>query len=210
MRSSERTSGGVVTSWNRGAEKVFGYSPAEMIGSPITRLIPVDRMAEEARIMELIGRGEFVGHFETVRLRKDGASIDVSVTVSPIMDAQGRITGASKVARDITRQKTAEAAVRRLNSSLEQRVADRTVQLEEANHELEAFSYSVSHDLRAPLRAAGRILSGGAGGLRATSSRGGKALPKDDPAIDPEDGRPYRRPAGIREAKPAGVEQADG
>lgn len=128
--------------------------------------------------MELIGRGEFVGHFETVRLRKDGASIDVSVTVSPIMDAQGRITGASKVARDITRQKTAEAAVRRLNSSLEQRVAERTAQLKAANNELEAFSYSVSHDLRAPLRAADGF---------------SQAVLEDFGPLLPEEGRRYLR-----------------
>ena len=145
---------GVVTSWNRGAEKVFGYGAAEMVGRPIMRLIPADRMDEEARILEVIGRGQVVGHYETVRVRKDAERIDVSVTVSPIRDSEGRVIGASKVARDITRQKSAEAAVRRLNSSLERRVAKRTAQLEAANRELEAFSYSVSHDLRAPLRAA--------------------------------------------------------
>jgi PAS domain S-box-containing protein len=145
---------GLVTSWNRGAEKVFGYGAAEMVGRSITQLIPDDRNDEEARILDKVRRGLVVGHFETVRVRKDGERIDVSVTVSPIRDAEGRVIGASKVARDITRQKSAEAAVMRLNSSLEQRVAERTAQLEAANRELEAFSYSVSHDLRAPLRAA--------------------------------------------------------
>jgi len=143
---------GVITSWNAGAQKVFGYTAAEMTGQPIMRLIPAERQPEESDIMARIRAGESVRHFETVRIRKDGQPIAISVTVSPIKDQQGRIVGASKVARDITEQRQAEEKIRHLNAGLERRVAARTAQLTAANRELEAFSYSVSHDLRAPLR----------------------------------------------------------
>jgi PAS domain S-box-containing protein len=103
---------GIVTSWNAGAEKIFGYPAAEMIGRSITRLIPPDRIEEEAKILNRIKRGETVRHFETVRVRKDGRRLDVSVTVSAIKDGGGRIVGASKVARDITAQKRTEEALR--------------------------------------------------------------------------------------------------
>ena len=144
---------GIVTSWNAGAEKAFGYTAPEMIGHSITRLIPRERQDEEVRILEQIKRGQSVRHFETVRVGKDGNTLDVSVTVSAIKDRSGKIVGASKVVRDMTEKRGAEEALRQLNANLEQRVVERTTQLEAANKDLEAFSYSVSHDLRAPLRA---------------------------------------------------------
>ena len=103
---------GVITSWNSGAERVFGYSAHEAVGQSITLLIPPDRLGEESDIVERIRRGEVVDHFETIRRRKDGTLIDVSVTVSPVRDGQGTVIGASKIARDITERKTVEAAVR--------------------------------------------------------------------------------------------------
>ncbi|MBL9167268.1 MAG: PAS domain S-box protein [Verrucomicrobiales bacterium] len=144
---------GIVTSWNRGAERLFGYSAAEMIGQSIKRLLPPNQMEEEDWILERILRGELVNHFDTVRIRKDGTRVDISLTISPIRRADGTIIGASKIARDIGERIAAQREINLLNAQLEMRVRERTAQLQAANRELEAFSYSVSHDLRAPVRA---------------------------------------------------------
>jgi len=131
-----KTLEGIVTSWNRGAETIFGYGPEEIIGRPIALLFPPDRLKEEDLILDRIRRGERVDHFETVRRRKDGRDIAVSLTISPVRDDAGRIVGVSKIARDVTGQKRAEAALRDLNENLEQRVAERTRELAEANNRL--------------------------------------------------------------------------
>ena len=103
---------GVITSWNRGAERLFGYTEGEAVGQHITLLIPANLRQEEATILERLRRGERVEHFETVRKRKDGTTLDVSLTISPVRNPKGRVVGASKVARDITQQKQAERALR--------------------------------------------------------------------------------------------------
>ncbi len=102
---------GIINSWNTGAERLFGYTAAEVIGKPITILIPFDRLEEEPQILGRLSRGERVEHFETIRKRKDGSLLDISLTISPVKDKQGNIIGVSKIARDITERKRSEAAL---------------------------------------------------------------------------------------------------
>jgi PAS domain S-box-containing protein len=104
-----KTLDGIITTWNRGAERLFGYTAAEAIGKPITLVIPEDRHHEEDGILRRLRAGERIDHFETVRRRKDGELIEVSLTVSPVRNEAGEILGASKIARDITAQKRAAA-----------------------------------------------------------------------------------------------------
>src|SRR5262245_48989711 len=104
---------GVITSWNKGAERLFGYTGQETIGQPITMLIPPDRQHEESEMLARINQGEPVDHFETVRLRKNRSPLEISLTISPIKDATGKVIGASKIARDITKRKQAEEALGR-------------------------------------------------------------------------------------------------
>jgi PAS domain S-box-containing protein len=151
---------GSITSWNRGAEKMFGYTQQEAIGRPITMLIPPERLGEEVSILQRLRRGERVEHFETVRLAKGRRKVDVSVTVSPIHDGAGRVVGASKIARDITDRKRVERELEQAHlrlqahaELLEREVAQRTADLRESLADLETFSSSLSHDLKTPLRA---------------------------------------------------------
>src|SRR5690606_4727257 len=102
-----KTLDGIITSWNPGATRLFGFTADEAIGQPITIIIPEDRLSEEATIINKLRHGERVEHFETVRRRKDGSPVDISLTVSPVRDRQGRIIGASKIARDITEARRA-------------------------------------------------------------------------------------------------------
>jgi len=92
----------IVTSWNSAAVRMFGYSPEEMIGNSILKIIPPDRLDEEPKILSQLKKGQRVHHFETIRMRKDGTLIDVSLTISPIKDISGKVIGLSKIARDIT------------------------------------------------------------------------------------------------------------
>ncbi|HEV2694363.1 MAG TPA: PAS domain S-box protein, partial [Verrucomicrobiae bacterium] len=107
-----KTLEGIITSWNPGAQELFGYTAEEVIGRPMLVLFPPDRLKEEADILARIARGESLQPYDTIRVRKDGVTVDVSVTVSPLTDSEGRIIGASKIARDITVRKKIEARLR--------------------------------------------------------------------------------------------------
>jgi PAS domain S-box-containing protein len=132
---------GIVTSWNRAAERIFGYSAGESIGKPITFLAPAGKANDMLLILDQIKRGLRVDHYETVRRRKDGQLLNVSLTVSPIHDRHGRIVGASKIARDITERKLAGDTL----ALLAERLA-------RSNADLQQFAYVTAHDLQEPLR----------------------------------------------------------
>jgi PAS domain S-box-containing protein len=134
---------GTITSWNKSAERLFGWTAQEAIGRHISLIIPGDRLQEETEIINRLKRRERIDHFETVRVRKDGSPIDISVTISPLTDATGRVLGASKVARDITERKRAdellrasEERLRKLSTALDAEVQARTKELEQRNTEL--------------------------------------------------------------------------
>ena len=135
-----KTLDGVITSWNRGAEQLFGYMAEEMVGRSILTIIPQELRAEEATILSRLRRGESIEHFETVRLARDGRRVDISLSLSPIRNSGGVIIGASKIARDITDRKKSEALLAKAkedllqaNERLEARVRERTTELELAN-----------------------------------------------------------------------------
>ncbi|HZR34822.1 MAG TPA: PAS domain S-box protein [Nevskia sp.] len=128
-----KTLQGIITSWNKGAERLFGFTAEEAVGQPIIMIIPPERQEEERLILQRLRSGERIEHFETIRRAKDGRLIEVSLTVSPIRDSSGRIVGASKIARDITLRKRAEATLR------------------EADRRKDAFIAILSHELRNPL-----------------------------------------------------------
>ena len=159
-----KTLDGIITSWNHAAERLFGYSPAEAIGRPIALIIPPERAAEAADVMARLRRGEPVEHFDTVRVRKDGVPVDISLSISPIKDSLGRIIGVSKIVRDVTESKRVER--------------ERTQLLAEsqlANRAKDEFLAMLGHELRNPLGAlttAVRILEGPAPEAMAIRARG--------------------------------------
>ena len=132
---------GIIQSWNRGAERIFGYTADEVIGRHISVLAAPGRLDEFPNILARISSGEQIDHYRTERKTKDGRILSVSLTVSPIRDATGKIIGASKILRDITEQENDQRALKKANELLTR-----------SNGDLEHFAYSASHDLQEPLR----------------------------------------------------------
>jgi PAS domain S-box-containing protein len=144
-----KTLEGVITSWNQAAERIFGYTAAEAVGQHIMLIIPEERRSEETEVLARLVRGERIEHFETKRRAKDGRTVEISLTVSPVRDSTGRIIGASKIARDISDRRRLEQE----REVLLEREQDARAEAEAVNRSKDQFLATLSHELRTPLNA---------------------------------------------------------
>jgi two-component system sensor kinase FixL len=210
-----KTLSGIITSWNRAAEAIFGYTSPEVIGQSITLLHPPDRLHEEATILERLSRGERISHFETTRLRKDGSEIAVTLTMSPIYDHAGQIIGVSKIVRDITRERQSQSRIAELQAELVHVARLST---------MGQMASAIAHELNQPLTAVsnyvgalGRMLTAGSvdaeraqdivNRIRAQASRAGDVIRRlrDHVAKRPAERKPENLNAVIGEAVELGL-----
>lgn len=159
---------GVVTTWNKGAERLYGYSAEEIVGLPVARIVPADRQDEEPHILDFIARGDAIEHFETIRLRKDGETIEVSLTVSPVRNTEGRVIGASKIARSIGQRKAQDRRIQELQGELLH-----ATRLVSAGQLAAALAHELNQPLTAILNYAGVLqeLSAAVGGAQGDTLR---------------------------------------
>ena len=155
-----KTLDGIVTAWNRAAEAIFGYAEDEIVGRPITLLLPPDRLQEESMILDQLKQGDRLRHYETVRLRKDGSAIEVSLTISPIIGAAGQIIGASKIVRDITAERRSRSRIEELQAELVHVARLST---------MGQMASTIAHELNQPLTAVGSY-AGALGRLLASAN----------------------------------------
>jgi PAS domain S-box-containing protein len=184
---------GLITSWNHGAEHLFGWAAAEAIGQPITIIIPPELREEESAILKRIAAGERIDRLETVRKTKSGDKVEVALTISPVKALNGRIVGASKIARDITERKQTEARLRAAHDQLEQRVSERTADFQKKNEELQKQT-EIVRNLSGRLlrlqdqerRRISRELHDSVGQLLAAVSMNTARVARDKESLDPE------------------------
>jgi PAS domain S-box-containing protein len=203
---------GVISSWNRGAGQIFGYSAEEVIGKPISVIAASDRLDEIPKLLERIKNAEWIDQYEAIQKTKNGALVNVSLTLSPVRDAQGQIIGASEIARDITGRKRVEEALREsehrlrdAQGTLERKVEERTRELQESEESLRQLSATLMATQDQERRRIARELHDGVGQLLAAMSMNASKLQKESSNLSPDGARCAEENSKLLEQVSAGI-----